>query len=298
MVLVGLIVIFFIAGISALILAYEIFQPQITVLLRKATAAQVSPPTSQTGLSTHVAAPGQTPACDKSTLQLATASWRIEPIQLSADGSVNVPAGNHDAAYWINDLESNSVFALSPSPENFAKLKALQGGEEARVIWDNCKSATFTLFSLQVGAPSKKVFADQTSLGIVVYVPETSSTSGLLVLGVRAEETIKASGTAKARSNEINAEISLLAASTSADKTTIQVEISIFNYGAAPITFSESDISLIPEGASPLALSRSDPELPQDILPVEGKLFSLIFPRPAVATATLKIFTIEYGLED
>jgi hypothetical protein len=132
----------------------------------------------------------------------------------------------------------------------------------------------------------------------VLYLPESDAIPGLWVQGDLAGETIIAPPTPAPYAGEVNAEITLLETSTSDDRQTIQVVISILNYGSEPLPLTESDISLAPADTTPLPVTRIDPALPQEINPYESKTFTLIFPRPDTVTAILKIFTVEYDLED
>jgi len=209
-----------------------------------------------------------------------------------------VPEDTPDMAYWINDLELNRVFALSPTQDNLDLLGAVQGGEVAIITWESCNTATYSLFTQRVGVPDDKVFQDRTVLGIIIYVPATPQSAGRTVEGVISSETVTTPPTSVPSSSAVTAEISFLEISTSQDRKTIQVVISIMNNGSEPITISEGDILLTPVGATPLALSRSDPSLPQEILTAESRTFSLVFPRPGTATATLKIFTLEFDLNN
>jgi hypothetical protein len=69
---------------------------------------------------------------------LGTKTIHFESIKRLADGSINVPSGTSGVAYWIEDLENNYVFVLSPTPDNLTLINALQGGEEAIITWENC----------------------------------------------------------------------------------------------------------------------------------------------------------------
>jgi hypothetical protein len=151
------------------------------------------------------------------------------------------------------------------------------------------------LLSSQAGEPGLDILLDQESVGLVIYVPASSLGEGMTVEGSLTSEIITAPPTAEP--SEVNAELSLLGTTTSADKQTIQVQISILNYGASPITLSERDISLTNENSASIALSSSDPNLPQEIKPGETKTFSLIFPRPDTPTATITIYSVEYDVE-
>jgi hypothetical protein len=310
----GLIFVFLMAASITLVIAYYVYEPQITAWLQKSTPTQyisqnpVQYPTqyatqnpTQVSLPVQpvqIDLPTQTPSCAGASLQLGTTSWSLESIQLAADGSADVPADTPGVAYWIQNLENNIVFALSSTQENQDLLSALQAGEQATVTWQDCNTATFTLITPQAGTPGADIFTDQASIGLVVYLPASDSIPGLWVQGGLAGEIIIAPPTPAPYTGEINAEISLLETSTSDDQQTIRVIISILNYGSQPITLTPGDVSLTPEGAVPPAITRADPPLPQQIEPAESQTFMLIFPRPNTSTATLKIFTVEYDLED
>jgi hypothetical protein len=230
-------------------------------------------------------------------LRIGTHTWQLEAIQQEADGSISVPTNTPGTAYWISDLHQNSVFALSPTRENLDILNATQGREEVNVAWENCNTVSYTLLSLVSGEPGLDILLDQKSVGLVIYVPESSLGPGMTLQGALAGETIIAPPTSAPSSGEVDAEISLLGTTTSPDKQTIQVQISIKNYGSSPITLSETDIALTPQGSAPLALTSSDPALPQAIGPGETRTFILVFPRPGTEIATITIYTIEYDLE-
>jgi hypothetical protein len=309
----GLIFVFLMAASITLVIAYYMYEPQITAWLQKSTPTQyisqnpVQYPTqyatqnpTQVSLPVQpvqVNLPTQTPSCTGASLQLGTTSWSLESIQLDADGSADVPADTPGVAYWIQNLANNTVFALSPTQENLDLLSALQGGEQATITWQDCNTARFALLAPQYGTPDTDIFADQSMVGLVVYLPESDAFPAMWVKGGLAGETIITPPTPAPYVGEVNAEISLLDSSTSKDLKTIQVVISILNYGSEPISLTTGDISLTPEDESPLQISSSDPQLPQVIGPAESREFTLIFVRPDTAVATLKIFTVEYDLE-
>jgi hypothetical protein len=314
----GMIFVFLMAASITLVIAYYMYGPQITAWLQKSTPTQyisqspvqyptqyaTQPPTqvpTQVLLPlqpVQVNLPTQTPSCAGASLQVGAASWSLESIQLAMNGSGDVPDDIPGVAYWVQNLANNTVFALSPTKENLDLLSALQGGEQATITWQDCNTATYTLFTPTYGVPGTELFSDQVSIGLVVYMPESVVLPGMWVQGGLAGETIIAPPTSATYAGEVNAEISLLETSTSDDQQTIQVVISILNYGSDPITLTTGNVSLTPEGATPLAITRADPPLPQQIGLAESQTFTFIFPRPDTPTATLKIFTVEYDLED
>jgi hypothetical protein len=310
----GLVFIFIMAASITLLLAYSIYEPQITAWLHKSNPTQyisqspVKYPThSATQNPTQVSLPlqpvqvnlpTQTPSCLGASLQLGNSSWSLQSIQLAADGSITVPANTPGVAYWIQNLVNDRLFALSPTQENLELLSALQGGETATITWQDCNTATFTLLAPQYGTPDTDIFADESMIALVVYLPESDAIPGIWMQGGLTGETIIAPPTPAPYEGEVNVEISLLETSTSDDRQTIQVVISILNYGYDPITISDSDISLTPEGESPLALYHSDPILPITIKRNETSTIALTFPHPYNSIATIKIFMIEFDLED
>jgi hypothetical protein len=313
----GLIFVFLMAASITLVIAYYVYEPKITAWLHKSSPTQgisqsaiqyptqyaTQPPTqvpTQVSLPlqpVQVDLPAQTASCAGASLQLGVTSWSLESIQLAADGSADVPDDTPGVAYWIQNLANNTVFALSPTQENLDLLSVLQGGEQATITWQDYNTATYTLFIPQYGSPDTDIFADQVSIGLVVYLPERVSLPGIWVQGSLAGETIIAPPTPAPYEGEVNAEISLLETSTSDDQQTIQVVISILNYGSEPITLVAGDVSLTLEGGTSLQISSSDPPLPQQIEPAKSRTFTLIFARPETGTAMLKIFTVEYDLE-
>jgi hypothetical protein len=312
----GLVFFFLMAASTTLLLAYMVYQPQITAWLQRSSSgpspASVSQlalptPTSQSLLSIPTSQPVQpsqliistsTPSCSSASLRIGTHTWQVAAIHQEADGSISVPANTPGTAYWVSDLHQNSVFALSPTRENLDILNATQGGEEVTITWENCNSSTYTLFTIATGIPNAEILHDQKLVGLVVYVPENSLGPGLTVQGALAGETITVPPTGAPSLGEVEAEISLLETSTSQDQKTLQVVISILNYGSNPITLTSGDVSLTPQGDSPLQISGSDPQLPEQIDPGASQEFTLVFPRPSAATAILKIFTVEYDLEE
>lgn len=280
--LVGLIAFFLLAGLSTLLVAYIAFEPQIMAYFNTPTPTLTPTPT---------------PACVGSTLQIGNMTLNFNSISRATDGSINVPAGIPGMAYWIEDLENNNVFALSPTPDNLTLLSALQDGEEAILTWKNCNSATYILSAPLKGVPGTDIFSDQSAIGLIVYIPDSTMGPGLMVQGGMLEEIFRPFETSVPDSF-VDVEVSLLKTYTSKDGTTIQVTFSILNSGAAPGTISEGDISLTPEDATSLALIHSDPSLPQELKPQESQIFTVDFPRPTSPTAILKIFNIEFDLGD
>jgi hypothetical protein len=96
----------------------------------------------------------------------------------------------------------------------------------------------------------------------------------------------------------IEAEVTFLETLTSADGATIQVGVSVLNYGASAFTLSASDVSLTPENVAPIAPTSAEPPLPLEVGPGATETIYFTFPRPPSNTAVFKVLTVEYDLED
>ncbi len=97
--------------------------------------------------------------------------------------------------------------------------------------------------------------------------------------------------------SQVLAEIGLQDASLSLFRTSLKIEVSIYNFGTSPFTLSESSVTLTQPDGARLALKSSKPSLPLEIQPGETKTVELSFEPPASPTATLKILTVEYDVE-
>jgi hypothetical protein len=230
-------------------------------------------------------------------LTLGTTTLQIETIQRAPDGTVSLPAQEGGIAYWVDGTESESVFLLSSTVENRALVSVLEEGSAAAVTWSNCNSVTYTL-----SAPQPGMFASTDSPGglgsdISIFLQPGAAGEGLAVRGELIEEQIVSISTPIPGSVEVQAEISLLEIVTSPDGATIQVEVSIFNYGGSAFSLSANDISLAAQDGATLNLILSAPALPWEVPPGGTETVFLTFPRPGSPIATLRIFTAEYEIE-
>jgi hypothetical protein len=79
----------------------------------------------------------------------------------------------------------------------------------------------------------------------------------------------------------------------------IQVDVSIQNYGVGDIRMLESDIGLFDdEGMQVAVFSISEPALPLVLEPGQEQSFRFTFPRPPGGLGVLRVFNVEYNLED
>jgi hypothetical protein len=234
---------------------------------------------------------GKKPPCGQSILQIGDVTYQIKETKTKSDGSLKISSNTPDIAYWVNQTDTNQVFALSPTTENLALQNTTP--DKAVVTWANCNSSTYTLSAPQTGLPDMNTLLDQSVSGITILVQ--NGNTGFVIHGEFMGEEIQAFDTPDPSS--IQAEISLLETTTSTDGKTIRVQVSILNNGQAPITLSASDVSLTPENATAVALETSEPALPKEIKVGATETLYLTFPRPTTPSATVKIFSAEYELD-
>lgn len=267
------------------------------LVFRQTTAP--SPVADAATLTPTISAPAlyvpPAPDCGAPTLAIGATILQIETISLAPDGSVSVPEGVNGVAYWVDGTDAILMFLLSPTPENLALAATLTDGSVAKLTWSNCNSMSYTLSAPQPGIFGLTYYSDQSTGGISIFFRSDSAGNGFVVGGGLTEEEIVSLDAPE--NVEVQAEISLLEIVTSPDGATIQVEISIFNYGGSPFSLSANDISLTAQDGTPLNLILSDPALPREVLPGATEAVHLTFPRPGSPTATLRIFTAEYEIE-
>jgi hypothetical protein len=271
----------------------------LVALLLRQNGAQSSLPALSTASQTPVIPTlfVPTPDCGSPTLVIGATTFQIQTIQNAPDGSLTSPADGVGIAYWVQGTDTNYAFALSPTPDNLSLVSTLATGNTAKATWSNCNSTTYSLFAPEPGIFDASALPDQSIAGITIFFQTDTSGNGFVVRGELTEEQISTINTPASGGSEIQAEISLLETTASPDGTTIQIGVSIQNYGGSAFMLSASDISLTPQDAAPLVMAGSDPPLPKEITPGATETIYFAFPRPASPTAVLKIFTIEYDIE-
>ncbi|HSL43694.1 MAG TPA: hypothetical protein VK897_09700 [Anaerolineales bacterium] len=98
--------------------------------------------------------------------------------------------------------------------------------------------------------------------------------------------------------SDVLAEIGLLEVISSEDGENVMLNVSIYNYGGSAFIVSENSISLTQPDGTELVMIESEPFLPKEIAATETETFTFTFPHPSSSIATLKIFTVEYDVED
>jgi len=235
--------------------------------------------------------------CGSPTLVIGSTTFQIQPLAPAPDGVLTVPPDTSGIAYWVNGTNKNYVFVFSPTQENISFMSTVTAGITAKATWKNCNSTTYTLSASQPGIFSSAALPDQSVDGITIFFPTDVSGSGSVFTGELTEEQISTFNTPVIGASEVQAEISLLETTVSAEGTTIRVSISIQNYGTTPFILSASDVSLTQPDSTVLSMVSSEPPLPKEIAAGATEPISITFPCPTSPTATLKIFTAEYDIE-
>ena len=238
-----------------------------------------------------------TPDCGSPTLVIGSTTFQIQPLALAPDGVLTVPPDTSGIAYWVNGTNKNYAFVFSPTQDNIAFVATITAGSTVQAIWKNCNSTTYTLSAAQPSTFNGSALPDQSVDGITIFFPTDASGTGSIFTGELTEEQISTFNTPVAGASDVQAEISLLETTASADRTTIRVSISIQNYGTTPLIFSASDVLLTQPDGAVLNMVSSEPPLPKEIAAGVTEPIFLTFPRPASPTTTLKIFTVEYDIE-
>ena len=208
---------------------------------------------------------------------------------------MDIPTDEAGTVFWVEGTDTNIVFALGPTGNNLALEKSIQGGETVSITWVDCNTESYNLSNPQSGAQEMASLTDQSISGITIFVPAGNGSKGFVIKGELAEKTITSFDTPNPE--EPHAEISLLEVSTSADRKTMRISVSILNTGDSTFSFSANDIALTDENGATLSLLTSEPALPQRIQPGDTKTILFTFSRPVSPMATLKIFGAEFTIE-
>lgn len=246
----------------------------------------------------QAAPPTATPPCVEPTLTLGTTKFVIKPLARAADGSIAVPSDTPGIAYQIEGTQPNTVLALSPTAANTALQAAIKDGDKATIIQANCNSTTFSLSVPQPAPSNSSTLLTQPASGLVILVQASPSAAGFVVTGELSEEILQAIDTPQPGPSGRQAEVSLLDTTTSTDKTTIRVGVSILNTGTAPFSLTTDNIALTPVNGTPAVPISAEPSLPHDFQPGKTETIYFTFPRPSTNNAVIKIIDVEFDLEN
>ena len=94
-----------------------------------------------------------------------------------------MPADTTGIAYRLEGTGNNTVFLLSPTPQNIAVMSTISVGSAATVSGSDCSPATYSLSAPQAGALDGSVLASQPEETITIFFPTASSNVGFVFKG-------------------------------------------------------------------------------------------------------------------
>ncbi len=230
--------------------------------------------------------PAPTPRCVQPMLQLGTLKFPIRSVARPADGSLPLPA-QADIAWWLEGTSVNYVFDLNPTEGSLISLNNIVPGSAVTITWADCSTEDYQVSAVTSQAPLSASLLDQSQGGITILIPASSSAATLLIQGQLQGVTITSFSTPDA--NAIQAEISFLDQTTSADGNTLTMTIDVKNTGSRPIDVTGNDVTLtVPDIVQEIPLI-TDPALPQQIAPGADTTLILTFSKPQGKTAVFKV---------
>lgn len=233
--------------------------------------------------------------CGDARLQIGTNLFSIKTIKKNSGQKLSIPVETSATAYWVEGTDINYVFGISPTADNHSLLAEVGAGDIATVTWENCNTSIYALSNVQPGNPDIPVLLDQSQTQITIFMPGDATSTGLVIKGELQGDTLISFNTPDASSMLV--EISFLGSTTSSDQTTINVSVSVNNYGKSTIRLAAEDVSLTPEGGFALSPINIEPSTLKGIKPGATETISFTFPRPPTTSATFKIYTMEYILD-
>jgi hypothetical protein len=271
--LAGLIFFFIMAGISTLMLAYYIFEPEISAYRNTPTPTLTPTPT---------------PQCVRPTLTLGTYTFPLEVVSLTTQGTLPILTASTGTAWWVSDTFSPFVFMLKTGLGNPDLSTSLNPGDPMVVQWADCGREVFVLTGIQPGSPDTESLMAQSGPGMVVIVQPEGNLPGYVIQGQRPG-LVNPATPEPTLENAIMVDITFEGTGLSADQKTLQTSLTITNRGANPITVSTDDLTLTADGKTPFSPLSVEPALPQEIQPGGSLSLTITFPNPGGNTAVLKV---------
>jgi hypothetical protein len=271
--LVGLLAFFMLVGLSTLLLAYYIFEPNITALFASPTPTLTPTPT---------------PQCVRPTLTLGKSTYPLDVISLTPQGTLPTQTGAAGTAWWVADTFSPFVFLFKPAIGSPDLSTSLTPGDPLVVQWADCGREVFVLTKIQSGNPDAQALLAQAGPGMAVIVQPDGTTPGYVINGQRPE-LVNPATPEPTVANAIMVDITFEGTGLSADQKTLQTSLTITNRGSQPITMTMDDLSLTADGEAPLSPLSVQPALPQEIQPGGSLSLTITFPNPGGNTAVLKV---------
>ncbi len=284
--LAGLILFFVLVGSTTLLLAYMVFQPQVTAFFQAPT---------NTPSPTPIPTPTATPQCVQPTLTLGPNTYTVDVVNLSTPGVLPTPSGAAGTAWWVSGTYSPFIFILTP-PLGSPDLQAtLIPGDPMVVQWADCGREEFVYTELQVGTIDSQALLAQNSTGIAVVVRLLGNSGSYLLRGQRPE-LINPATPEPTSENAVTVDITFDATSFSADGKQLTTRLTITNRGSQAITITNNDLSLTPENGAPEAPLQVVPGLSQELQPGASLPLVITFTNPGGHVATLRVLDITVDL--
>jgi hypothetical protein len=144
------------------------------------TPSSTPTPTITPGPTAVVAVATETvaPECEQGYLFAAGRVFEIEILALPQDGSVRLPQGSADAAYYVEGSALAGVrphaFLLSDTPENLALLGGGQAGGPVSILWRGCILEESTLLGVERRLAADPLAVPAGGNGVLLFIQEGS----------------------------------------------------------------------------------------------------------------------------
>ena len=167
-VLVSLIIIFIISALLVLVLARDIFRPQITAILQQSTPTATSVPT---------------PQCVSPTLSLGAYIFPVDTVAMNNEGTLPTLGGPAGTAWWLSGTTNPYIFIFIPAIHSLAWQDVLVPSDQIIIQWADCSKEEFKYSDFQAGPADTKSILEQTTPGIVVIIQPVGATESYVLHG-------------------------------------------------------------------------------------------------------------------
>jgi hypothetical protein len=253
------------------------------------TIASTATPTPQATPVPWTPVPTPLPPCGDPTLALGSVRFRVQPLARAADGSIAVPPDTSGIAYLVQNTETHSVFALSPTAHNLRLQDSVRVSDQAVITWGDCSTDAYEIQAVETSVPALASLLNQSTGGLTAFVEAGAPGQGVLV-----KAGPPGAGATPEPGGEGGAQADVLADDPvfSADGQSVTLGVTITNWGSASIAITLGDVSLILEDDSSVAPTDTEPALPLTIQPGASATLRSSFPKPPGSSATLKILDL------
>jgi hypothetical protein len=118
------------------------------------------------------------PECEQGFLFAAGRVLEIEILALPQDGSVRLPQGSAERAYYVEGSALAGVrphtFLLSDTPQNLALLGDGQAGSPVSILWRGCILEETTLLGVERRQAAEPLAVPAVGDGVLLFIQEGS----------------------------------------------------------------------------------------------------------------------------